>query len=113
MSDVRARLAVPLIGLVAITATGCGDALTRPRRAAGRREGRAGGGARGRSRRVCRVAGRLINAIRARVAGTRSQNYTEGSPVKAGDLCPRWILAVPSCRRSTDAKLNSRESQLS
>jgi hypothetical protein len=26
MSDVRARLAVSLIGLLAITATGCGDA---------------------------------------------------------------------------------------
>src|SRR5262245_41476961 len=57
-----------------------------------------------------------VNAqIRARVAGhLMSQNYTEGSPVKAGDLLfqvdPRPFQAAAD---QADAKLNLAESQLS
>src|SRR5262249_56972967 len=57
-----------------------------------------------------------INAqIRARVAGHLvSQNYSEGSPVKAGDLLfhvdARPFQAAPE---QADAKLNLAESQLS
>src|SRR4029450_7140895 len=118
MIDIRALLVVSLIGLVAITAAGCGDA---PRATATpplpivKVEPVVERDVPISVEYVGTLVGSINAQIRARVAGHLvSQNYAEGSPVKAGDLLfqvdPRPFQTAAD---QADAKLNLAESQLS
>jgi membrane fusion protein (multidrug efflux system) len=118
MIDVRAWLGVSLIGLVAITAAGCGDApraTATPPPAIVKVEPVVERDVPISVEYVGTLVGFINAQIRARVAGHLvSQNYTEGSPVKAGDLLfqvdPRPFQTAAD---QADAKLNLAESQLS
>jgi membrane fusion protein (multidrug efflux system) len=118
MSDVRALLGVSLIGLVAITAAGCGDAsraTATPPPAVVKVEPVVERDVPISVVFVGTLVGSITAQIRARVAGhLMSQNYSEGSPVKAGDLLfqvdPRPFQTAAD---QADAKLNLAESQLS
>jgi membrane fusion protein, multidrug efflux system len=118
MSDVRVRVGPWVIGLVAIAAAGCGDAS------------RAGGPAPVpvvsvepavardvpiSAEWVGTLVGSITAQIRARVSGhLLSQNYAEGSVVRAGDLLfqvdPRPFQAA---LEQSEARLLQAESQLS
>src|SRR4029453_9511293 len=118
MIEVRGLLGVSLIGLVVITAAGCGDAsgaaLAIPPPAI-KVEPVVERDVPISVEYVGTLVGYINAQIRARVAGHLvSQNYTEGSPVKAGDLLfqvdPRPFQTAAD---KADAKLNLAESQLS
>jgi membrane fusion protein (multidrug efflux system) len=116
--DVRVLTAASLIGLVAIAATGCGDAsraTATPPAPVVKVEPVVERDVPISVEYVGTLVGYINAQIRARVAGHLvSQNYTEGSPVKAGDLLfqvdPRPFQAAAD---QADAKLNLAESQLS
>src|SRR2546428_4312868 len=118
MIDIRGLLVVSLIGLVVITAAGCGDAsraTASPPPAVVKVEPVVERDVPISVEYVGTLVGYINAQIRARVAGHLvSQNYTEGSPVKAGDLlfqgCPR---PLQNAAVQADAKLNLPESQLS
>src|SRR5438552_4397746 len=118
MIDRRGLLVVSLIGLVVITAAGCGDAsraTAAPPAAVVKVELVVERDVPISVEYVGTLVGYINAQIRARVAGHLvSQNYTEGSPVKAGDLLfqvdPRPFQTAAD---QADAKLNLAESQLS
>src|SRR5437870_328441 len=118
MIDIRGLLVVSLIGLVVITAAGCGDAsraTASPPAAVVKVEPVVERDVPISVEYVGTLVGYINAQIRARVAGHLvSQNYTEGSPVKAGDLLfqvdPRPFQTAAD---QADAKLNLAESQLS
>src|SRR5947208_1659749 len=118
MIDIRGLLVVWLIGLVVITAAGCGDAsraTASPPAAVVKVEPVVERDVPISVEYVGTLVGYINAQIRARVAGHLvSQNYTEGSPVKAGDLLfqvdPRPFQTAAD---QADAKLNLAESQLS
>src|SRR5947208_3186617 len=118
MIDIRGLLVVSLIGLVVITAAGCGDAsraTAAPPAAVVKVEPVVERDVPISVEYVGTLVGYINAQIRARVAGHLvSQNYTEGSPVKAGDLLfqvdPRPFQTAAD---QADAKLNLAESQLS
>jgi RND family efflux transporter MFP subunit len=118
MVDVRGPLVVSLIGLVALTAAGCGDAsraTTTPPPAVVKVEPVVERDVPISVEYVGTLVGYINAQIRARVAGHLvSQNYTEGSPVKAGDLLFQ-VDARPfqAAADQSEAKLNLAESQLS
>ena len=118
MIDIRGPLVVSLIGLVVITAAGCGDAsraTAAPPAAVVKVEPVVERDVPISVEYVGTLVGYINAQIRARVAGHLvSQNYTEGSPVKTGDLLfqvdPRPFQTAAD---QADAKLNLAESQLS
>src|SRR6184192_641106 len=118
MIDLRGLLVVSLIGLVVITATGCGDAsraTATPPPAVVKVEPVVERDVPISVEYVGTLVGSINAQIRARVAGhLMSQNYTEGSPVKAGDLMfqvdPRPFQAA---LEQAEAQLLQAESQLS
>src|SRR5437867_4146856 len=118
MIDRRGLLVVSLTGLVVITAAGCGDAsraTASPPAAVVKVEPVVERDVPISVEYVGTLVGYINAQIRARVAGHLvSQNYTEGSPVKAGDLLfqvdPRPFQTAAD---QADAKLNLAESQLS
>src|SRR3989442_7768372 len=118
MIDIRGLLVVSLIGLVVITATGCGDAsraTATPPPAVVKVEPVVERDVPISVEYVGTLVGSINAQIRARVAGhLMSQNYSEGSPVKAGDLLfqvdPRPFQTAAD---QAEAKLNLAESQLS
>src|SRR5256886_7650649 len=120
MIDIRGLLVVSLIGLVVITAAGCGDAsraTASPPPAVVKVEPVVERDVPISVEYVGTLVGYINAQIRARVAGHLvSQNYTEGSPVKAGDLLfqvdPRpFQTAADQDRKST--RLNSSHSPIS
>src|SRR4029450_12871952 len=118
MIDIRALLVVSLIGLVAITAAGCGDAsraTATPPLPVVKVEPVVERDVPISVEYVGTLVGSINAQIRARVAGHLvSQNYSEGSPVKAGDLLFQ-VDARPfqAAADQSDAKLNLAESQVS
>src|SRR5258705_9952634 len=118
MIDVREPLGALLLGAVAIASAGCGDAsraTATPPPACVRVEPVVERDVPISVEYVGTLVGYINAQIRARVAGHLvSQNYTEGSPVKAGDLLfqvdPRPFQTAAD---QADAKLNLAESQLS
>jgi membrane fusion protein (multidrug efflux system) len=118
MSDVRRLLAASLIGVVAITAAGCGDAsraAAPPPPPVVKVEPVVQRDVPVTVEYVGTLVGYVTAQIRARVAGhLMSQNYTEGSLVKAGDLMfqvdPRPFQAALD---QAEANLLQAESQLS
>src|SRR5256885_853863 len=118
MIDRRGLLVVSLIGLVVITAAGCGDAsraTASPPAAVVKVEPVVERDVPISVEYVGTLVGYINAQIRARVAGHLvSQNYTEGSFVKAGDLLfqvdPRPFQTAVD---QADAKLHLAESQLS
>src|SRR5216683_1362737 len=118
MIDIRGMLVVSLIGLVVITAAGCGDAsraTATPPPAVVKVEPVVERDVPISVEYVGTLVGYINAQIRARVAGHLvSQNYTEGSPVKAGDLLfqvdPRPFQTAAD---QADARLHLAESQLS
>src|SRR5215467_3395291 len=114
----RARLGIFLIGLVATTATGCGDAsrsTAPPPPAVVKVEPVVERDVPVPVEYVGTLVGSINAQIRARVAGHLvSQNYAEGSPVKAGDLLFQ-VDARPfqAAADQADARLNLAETQLS
>src|SRR5256885_9170198 len=101
MIDIRGLLVVSLIGLVVITAAGCGDAsraTAAPPAAVVKVEPVVERDVPISVEYVGALVGYIHAQIRARVAGHLvSQNYTEGSPVKAGGL------PVPGRPKSAEA----------
>src|SRR3989442_13189516 len=118
MIALRGLLVVSLIGLVVITATGCGDAsraTATPPPAVVKVEPVVERDVPISVEYVGTLVGSINAQIRARVAGhLMSQNYSEGSPVKAGDLLfqvdPRPFQTAAD---QAEARLNLAESQLS
>jgi len=118
MIEMRGLLAVALIALVVVTATGCRDAsraAATPPPAVVKVEPVVERDVPIPVEYVGTLVGSINAQIRARVAGHLvSQNYSEGSPVKAGDLLfqvdPRPFQTAAD---QADAKLNLAESQLS
>src|SRR3989449_6457102 len=118
MIDVRGLLGASLIGVGAITAAGCGDAsraAAPPPPPVVKVEPVIERDVPISVEYVGTLVGYINAQIRARVAGHLvSQNYTEGSFVKAGDLLfqvdPRPFQTAAD---QADAKLNLAESQLS
>src|SRR5437879_8774166 len=118
MIDLRGLLVVSLIGLVVITATGCGDAsraTATPPPAVVKVEPVVERDVPISVEYVGTLVGSINAQIRARVAGhLMSQNYSEGSPVKAGGLLfqvdPRPFQTAAD---QAEARLNLAESQLS
>src|SRR6267142_1429050 len=118
MIDVREALAALLLGMVTLASAGCGDAsraTTPPPPAVVKVEPVVERDVPISVEYVGTLVGYINAQIRARVAGHLvSQNYTEGSPVKAGDLLfqvdPRPFQTAAD---QADAKLNLAESQLS
>src|SRR5437870_9748762 len=118
MIDLRVLLVVWLIGLVAMTATGCGEAsraTATPPPAVVKVEPVVERDVPISVEYVRTLVGSINAQIRARVAGhLMSQNYSEGSPVKAGDLLfqvdPRPFQTAAD---QAEARLNLAESQLS
>src|SRR3989441_991373 len=118
MIDIRGLLVASLIGLVVITAAGCGDAsraTASPPPAAVRVEPVVERDVPISVEYVGTLVGYINAQIRARVSGhVVSQNYKEGSLVKTGDLLfqvdPRPFQTAVD---QTDAKLRLAESQLS
>jgi membrane fusion protein, multidrug efflux system len=90
MIDARELIGVSLIGLAAITAAGCGDAsraTATPTAPVVKVEPVVERDVPVSVEYVGTLVGYINAHIRARVAGHLvSQNYTEGSPVEAGDL---------------------------
>src|SRR5262244_1235925 len=120
MIEVRELLRVSLVGLIAlaaIVATGCGDAsraTATPPAPVVKVEPVVERDVPISVEYVGTLVGSINAQIRARVAGHLvSQNYSEGSPVKAGDLLfqvdPRPFQTAAD---QADAKLNLAESQL-
>src|SRR2546429_499547 len=115
MIDIRGLLVVALIGLVVITAAGCGDASRAtavPPPAVVRVEPVVERDVPISVEYVGTLVGYINAQIRARVAGhLERQNYTEGSLVKAGDLLfqgdPRPVQTAPG---PAHAKLHPAES---
>src|SRR5213592_2663394 len=118
MIDVREALAALLLGMVTVASAGCGDAsraTATPPPAVVKVEPVVERDVPISVEYVGTLVGYINAQIRARVAGHLvSQNYTEGSPVKAGDLLfqvdPRPFQTAAD---QADAKLNLAESQLS
>ena len=118
MIDVREALAALLLGMVTVVSAGCGDAsraTATPPPAVVKVEPVVERDVPISVEYVGTLVGYINAQIRARVAGHLvSQNYTEGSPVKAGDLLfqvdPRPFQAAAD---QADARLNLAESQLS
>jgi membrane fusion protein, multidrug efflux system len=118
MIEMRGLLAIALIALVVVTATGCRDAsraAATPPPAVVKVEPVVERDVPIPVEYVGTLVGSINAQIRARVAGHLvSQNYSEGSPVKAGDLLfqvdPRPFQTAAD---QADAKLNLAESQLS
>src|SRR5881396_2552868 len=118
MIDVREALAALLLGMVTVASAGCGDAsraTATPPPAVVKVEPVVERDVPISVVYVGTLVGYINAQIRARVAGHLvSQNYTEGSPVKAGDLLfqvdPRPFQTAAD---QADAKLNLAESQLS
>src|SRR5207253_3008148 len=118
MIDIRGLLVVSLIGLLVITAAGCGDAsraTAAPQLAVVKVEPVVERDVPISVEYVGTLVGSINAQIRARVAGhLMSQNYSEGSPVKAGDLLfqidPRPFQTAAD---QAEARLNLAESQLS
>src|SRR6266571_1680276 len=118
MIDVRDALAALLLGMVTVASAGCGDAsraTAPPPPAVVKVEPVVERDVPISVEYVGTLVGYINAQIRARVAGHLvSQNYTEGSPVKAGDLLfqvdPRPFQTAAD---QADAKLNLAESQLS
>src|SRR6058998_2889438 len=117
MIDVREALAALLLGMVTVASAGCGDAsrATATPPAVVKVEPVVERDVPISVEYVGTLVGYINAQIRARVAGHLvSQNYTEGSPVKAGDLLfqvdPRPFQTAAD---QADAKLNLAESQLS
>src|SRR5438094_3236107 len=118
MIDVRGLLGASLIGVGVITAAGCGDAsraAAPPPPPVVKVEPVIERDVPISVEYVGTLVGYVTAQIRARVAGhLMSQNYTEGSPVKAGDLMfqvdPRPFQAA---LEQAEAKLLQAESQLS
>src|SRR5438105_12746178 len=118
MIDVRGLLRASLIGVGAITAAGCGDAsraAAPPPPPAVKVEPVIERDVPISVEYVGTLVGYVTAQIRARVAGhLMSQNYTEGSPVKAGDV---MFLADPrpfqAALEQAEAQLLQAESQLS
>src|SRR5204862_4630431 len=118
MIDRRGLLVVSLIGLVVITAAGCGAAsraTAAPPAAVVKVEPVVEPDVPTSVEYVGTLVGYINAQIRARVAGHLvSQNYTEGSPVKSGDLLfqvdPRPFQTAAD---QADAKLQLAQSQLS
>src|SRR5213594_1591898 len=118
MIDVRDALAALLLGMVTVASAGCGDAsraTATPPPAVVKVEPVVERDVPISVEYVGTLVGYINAQIRARVAGHLvSQNYTEGSPVKAGDLLfqvdPRPFQTAAD---QADAKLNLAESQLS
>src|SRR2546426_8821917 len=118
MIDLRGLLVVSLIGLVVITAAGCGDAsraTATPPLPVVKVEPVVERDVPISVEYVGTLVGSINAQIRARVAGhLMSQNYSEGSPVKAGDLLfqvdPRPFQTAAD---QAEARLNLAESQLS
>src|SRR5215467_14352809 len=114
----RALLGISLIGLVSITAAGCGDAsraTATPPPAVVKVEPVVERDVPISVEYVGTLVGSINAQVRARVAGHLvSQNYSEGSPVKAGDLLfqvdPRPFQTAAD---QAEAKLNLAETQLS
>src|SRR5215468_8259719 len=118
MKDARALLGVSLIALATITAAGCGDAsraTATPPAPVVKVEPVVQRDVPITVEYVGTLVGSINAQVRARVAGHLvSQNYKEGSPVKAGDLLfqvdPRPFQAAAD---QAEAKLLQAESQLS
>src|SRR5438094_8959049 len=118
MIDVRESHAVFLCGMVSVASAGCGDAsraTATPPPAVVKVEPVVERDVPISVEYVGTLVGYINAQIRARVAGHLvSQNYTEGSPVKAGDLLfqvdPRPFQTAAD---QADAKLNLAESQFS
>src|SRR5436189_4047630 len=118
MIDVREALAALLLGMVTVASAGCGDAsraTATPPPAVVKVEPVVERDVPISVEYVGTLVGYINAQIRARVAGHLvSQNYTEGSPVKAGDLLfqvdPRPFQAALD---QAEAKLLQAESQLS
>src|SRR5262249_51514284 len=118
MIDVRRLLPVPLIALAAIVATGCGDAsraTATPPLPVVKVEPVVERDVPISVEYVGTLVGSINAQIRARVAGHLvSQNYSEGSPVKAGALLFQGdARAFQAAAGQADAKLNLGEPQLS
>src|SRR5882672_6787941 len=118
MIDVREALAALLLGMVTVASAGCGDAsraTATPPPAVVKVEPVVERDVPISVEYVGTLVGFINAQIRARVAGHLvSQNYTEGSPVKAGDLLfqvdPRPFQTAAD---QANAKPNPAESQLS
>src|SRR5215475_11081524 len=118
MIDLRELIVDSLIGVIAITATGCGDssrATASPPLPVVKVESVVERDVPISVEYVGTLVGSINAQIRARVAGHLvSQNYSEGSPVKAGDLLfqvdPRPFQTAAD---QAEARLNLAESQLS
>src|SRR3989454_3536532 len=118
MTDLRGLLVVSLIGLVVITATGCGDAsraTATPPPAVVKVEPVVEKDVPISSEYVGTLVGSINAQIRARVSGHLvSQNYKEGALVKSGDLLfqvdPRPFQTAAD---QAEARLHREESQLS
>src|SRR5436309_10108933 len=118
MIDVRAALGALLLGMVTVASAGCGDAsraTATPPPAVVKVEPVVQKDVPISVEYVGTLVGYINAQIRARVSGHLvSQNYTEGSLVKSGDLLfqvdPRPFQAAAE---QADAKLHLAESQLS